>query len=110
MIKRVMGIAAIALLTTAGIVSAHEHKVTGTVTMAAADHLMMKTADGKDVTVKFTNETKITKGKDSVKPDAIKEGTRVVVTTASDEDPYPAMAVQVGAAAKPAPAKANVKK
>jgi hypothetical protein len=34
---------------------AHEgygHKVMGTVTMAAADHLMLKDKDGKDVTVK----------------------------------------------------------
>jgi len=35
----------------------HEHKVMGTVTMAAADHLMLKDKDGKDVTVKVTADT-----------------------------------------------------
>src|SRR5687767_14935094 len=32
----------------------HQHKVMGTVTMAAADHVMLKDKDGKDVTVKVT--------------------------------------------------------
>jgi ABC-type amino acid transport substrate-binding protein len=105
MIRKVLAIAAVALLATPAVVSAHEHKVMGTVTMAAADHLMMKTTDGHDVTVRFTRDTKITKDKEAVKPDAIKEGTRVVVTTASDADPYTAMAIQVGAAAKPVPPK-----
>lgn len=108
MIRKVLAIAGVALLATAAVVSAHEHKVMGTVTMVAADHLMMKTTDGHDVTVKFTKDTKITKGKEAVKADAIKEGTRVIVTTASDADPYTAMALQVGAAAKPA--SPNIKK
>ncbi len=29
----------------------HDHKVLGTVTMAAADHVMLKDKDNKDVTV-----------------------------------------------------------
>jgi hypothetical protein len=37
----------------------HEHKVMGTVTMAAADHVMLKDKDGKDVTIKVTKETKV---------------------------------------------------
>ena len=32
----------------------HEYKVMGPVTMAAADHVMLKDKDGKDVTVKVT--------------------------------------------------------
>ena len=37
----------------------HEHKVMGTVTMAAADHVMLKDKDGKDVMVKVTKDTKV---------------------------------------------------
>src|SRR3990170_3868693 len=55
----------------------HEHKVMGTVTMAAADHLMLKDKDGKDVTTKVTKDTKV-KGKQSLKVEDIKPGTRVV--------------------------------
>ena len=45
----------------------HEHKVMGTVTMAAADHVLVKTTDGKDVTILVTKDTKVsnqTKAKD----------------------------------------------
>ena len=86
---------------------AHEHKVMGTVTMVGPDHVMMKTTDGHDVTVNVTKDTKITKGKTPVKLDTIKQGTRLVVTTASDEAPYAAMSIQVGATA---PAKTTEKK
>ena len=37
----------------------HDHKVLGTVTMAAADHVMVKDRDGKDVTVLVTKATKV---------------------------------------------------
>ena len=53
----------------------HEHKVMGTVTMAAADHVMLKDKDGKDVTVKVTKDTKV-KAKPAVKVEEIKVGTR----------------------------------
>lgn len=104
MFKRVFSIAVVTLLATAGAALAHEHKVMGTVTMnmAKSNQLMMKTTDGHDVTVTVTPKTKITRGKDTVKLDSIKDKTRVVVTTASDEAPYEAMAIQVGAAAKEA--------
>jgi hypothetical protein len=36
----------------------HDHKVLGTVTMAAADHVMLEDKDNKDVTVYLTRETK----------------------------------------------------
>ncbi|MEO8520184.1 MAG: hypothetical protein ABI603_02410 [Acidobacteriota bacterium] len=74
----------------------------GTVTMTGTDHVMMKTTDGHAVTVTITKDTKITKGKNTAKADVIKEGTRLVVTTASEETPYTAIAIEVGAAAKAA--------
>ena len=63
----------------------HEHKILGTVTMAAADHVMLKDKNGKDVTVKVTKDTKV-KAKPAVKVEAIKLGTRVVVTAIEAKD------------------------
>ena len=76
----------------------HEHTVMGTVTMAAADHVMLKDKDGKDVTVKVTKDTKI-KAKPAVKVEEIKAGTRVVVTAVEEKDKsLTAKAIEVGAA------------
>jgi hypothetical protein len=58
----------------------HEHKVLGTVTMAAADHVMLKDKDNKDVTVYLTRETKVLKDKKPMKVEDIKTGLRVVIT------------------------------
>ena len=96
MTKRLLGITIFMLLMGVGSAFAHEHKVMGTVTMAATDHLMIKTTVGKEATVKIVAETKVTRGKETVKPESIKEGTRVVITTASDTAPYTAMSIQVG--------------
>src|SRR5688500_15269992 len=49
----------------------HEHKVMGTVTMAAADHVMLKDKDGKDVTIKVTKDTKV-KAKPMIKVEDLK--------------------------------------
>jgi len=77
----------------------HEHKVMGTVTMAAADHVMLKDKDGKDVTVKVTKDTKV-KAKPAVKVEEIKVGTRVVVTAVEEKDKsMTAKTIEVGAVA-----------
>ena len=60
----------------------HEHKAMGTVTMAAADHVMLKDKDGKDVTIKVNKDTTV-----KAKP-AIKVGTRVVITAVEEEDKH----------------------
>lgn len=90
-----------ALLMAAAPAFAHEHKVLGTVKAAAADHLTIKTTDGKDATIKIDGKTKVTRDNSSIKPESLAAGTRVVVTTVSDESPYVAMAIQAG----PPPAK-----
>jgi hypothetical protein len=75
----------------------HEHKVMGTVTMAAADHVMLKDKDGKDVTVKVTKDTKV-KAKPAVKIEEIKPGTRVVITAVEEKDKsMTAKAIEVAA-------------
>jgi hypothetical protein len=76
----------------------HEHKVMGTVTMAAADHVMLKDKDGKDVMVKVTKDTKV-KATPAVKVADIKVGSRVVVTAVEGKDEsLTAKSIEVGAA------------
>jgi hypothetical protein len=58
----------------------HDHKVLGTVTMAAADHVMLKDKDNKNVTVYLTRETRVIKDKKPMKVEDIKAGLRVVIT------------------------------
>ena len=77
----------------------HEHKVMGTVTMAAADHVILKDKDGKDVTIKVTKDTKV-KAKPLIKVDQITAGTRVVITAVEEKDKtMTAKTIEVGAAA-----------
>ena len=77
----------------------HEHKVMGTVTMAATDHVMLKDKDGKDVMVKVTKDTKV-KAKPAVKVEDIKVGSRVVITAVEEKDKsMTAKSIEVGAAA-----------
>ena len=77
----------------------HEHKVMGTVTMAAADHVMLKDKDGKDVTVKVTKDTKV-KAKPAVKVEDIRVGSRIVITAVEEKDKsLTAKSIEVGAVA-----------
>jgi len=76
----------------------HEHKVMGTVTMAAADRVMLKDRDGKDVMVKVTKDTKV-KAKPAVTVEEIKVGSRVVITGVEEKDKsMTAKTIEVGAA------------
>ena len=80
----------------------HDHKIMGTVTMAAADHVMLKDKDGKDVTVRVTANTKV-KAKPALKVEEIKTGTRVVITAEQQKDKsYTAKLIEVGVTAAPA--------
>jgi hypothetical protein len=77
----------------------HERKVMGTVTMAAADHIMLKDKEGKDVTVKVTKDTKV-KAKPAVKVNGIKVGSRIVVTAVEGKDKtMTAKSIEVGTVA-----------
>lgn len=62
----------------------HEHKVMGTITMAAADHIRLTSTEGKDVTIRVTKNTKVKPAPTKVAE--IKPGTRVVVTAVTDKD------------------------
>jgi hypothetical protein len=76
----------------------HDHKVMGTVTMAAADHVMVKDKDGKDVMVLVTKNTKV-RAKPAMKVADIKAGTRVVITATMAKDQMTAKTIEVGVAA-----------
>ena len=75
----------------------HEHRILGTVTMAAADHIMLKDKDGKNLTVKVTKDTKV-KARAAIKVEHIKAGTRVVITAVEGKDKsVVAKTIQAGA-------------
>ena len=77
----------------------HEHKVMGTVTMAAVDHVMLKDKDGKDVTIKVTKDTKV-KATPMIKTEQITAGTRVVISAVEGKDKtMTATTIEVGVAA-----------
>jgi hypothetical protein len=82
----------------------HDHKVMGTVTMAMADHIVVKDTAGKDVTIQVVKTTRV-KAKPAMKVEEIKAGTRVVITAAMQKDKMIAKEIQVGTdaanAAKP---------
>ncbi len=101
---RRFGIALVALfvLSVAGGSSAlahegHAHKVLGTVTMAASDHVMLKDKDGKDVTVLITKTTKVLRDKKPMKIEDIKSGMRVVVTAVTEKEKLVATTIELGA-------------
>ena len=77
----------------------HEHKVLGTVTMAATDHVMLKSNDGKDVTVQVTKETKILMAKKPMKIEDVKAGMRIVVTAVTEKEQVMAKVIELGAGA-----------
>ena len=64
----------------------HERKVLGTVTMVAADHVMVKTPDGKDATVQINKDTKFLKSRKPMKASDLKVGMRIVIAAVTDED------------------------
>jgi hypothetical protein len=90
-----------AAILSSGVAAAHEghnHRIMGTVTMAAADHVMVKSKDGKDVTVKVTKNTKV-RSKPALKVEEIRAGTRVLIVAAQEKDKsFTAKTIEVGAA------------
>lgn len=81
--------AAVTTLALGGVASAHpghEHKIMGTVTMAAPDHVMLKDKDGKDATVSINRDTKFLRAKKAMKVSDVKVGMRIVVTAVTDDN------------------------
>ena len=99
--QRLIALAFAAALALPTAVLAHEGhgvKKMGTITMAAPDHLMMKTADGKEVIIAVNAKTKVVKGKTIMKLSDLTAGTRIVATVATAKAPFTASEIAVGAA------------
>ena len=84
----------------------HDHKIMGTVTMAMADHVMVKDKDGKNVTVMVTKTTRV-KSTPAMKVQDIKAGTRVVITATMVKETMNATLIEVGVAPAPVAARAS---
>ncbi len=83
----------------------HEHKVMGTVTMVAADHVMLDDTNKKSVMVYLKPDTKVVHGKMAMKVTDIKKDMRIVVTAVTEKvkgkDRLFATSIEMGAS-KPA--------
>lgn len=99
-IAAVTAVAMIALLTVTTFAHpGHDQKVMGTVTMAAADHVMLKTTEGKDATVVINKDTKFTRAKKAMKASDLVVGMRVVIAAVTDDndDKLIAKTIELGA-------------
>lgn len=84
---RIAAAALVAAVAMSGVAIAHaNHKIMGTVTMVAADHVMVKDRAGKEHTIKLVKTTKVTRNKKAMKASDLAVGTRVVATVVSDKD------------------------
>lgn len=71
-----------AVLIAPGVAAAHEghmHKALGTVASVDGPHVVIKTTDGKSLTVMLDKTTTVTRGKEKLDASAVKTGTRVSV-------------------------------
>jgi len=84
---RIATVALVAAVAMSGAAIAHaNHKIMGTVTMVAADHLMLKDRAGKAYTITLVKTTKVTRDKKVIKAADLAVGTRIVATVVSDKD------------------------
>ncbi len=77
----------------------HEHKrFMGTVTMIDQKHVMLKTKEGKEITIYLDQSTKYRRGSAAATAAGagVKVGDRVVVSVTSDREPYTAKEVRLG--------------
>jgi hypothetical protein len=107
--RRHLAIALVVALAVPSVVfghTGHAHKVMGTVSSIDGPHLVVKTTDGKTVTVMLDAKTRITQGKAKLAAGALKVGDRIVAEGPEDKGMMTATILQVGTA----PAAAAVKK
>ena len=97
--KSIIAVALAGALIMPAVARAHEghtHKVMGTVSSVAGDHVMVKTTDGKTVMVMLDNKTAITRGKTKLDRAAVKAGERVVVEGTEEKEMVMAKTVKLG--------------
>ena len=79
----------------------HTHKVMGTVSSIDGKNVVVKTTDGKTVTVVLGAKTKITQGKKTIDATALKVGNRLVAEGTEDKEMFLATTVRLGAVPVP---------
>ena len=75
----------------------HVHTM-GTIQAIDAQHVQVRTADGKDVTIQLTDQTKYIKGKASAKASDAMVGQRVVVDSKEEKGGLVAEEMRIGVA------------
>lgn len=78
----------------------HTHRYMGTITAASDSQLSLKTTDGKIVTFKLDEKTRITKGKTAGGAKDLAPGERAVVEADGGKGPRTAKAIKLAASAK----------
>ncbi len=103
--RKILAVLSVMLLSLAASTAAmahpgHDHKIMGTVTMVAADHVMVKDPDGKDATAVINKDTKFLRAKKAMKASDLKVGMRIVITavTDADDDKSVATVIELGVA------------
>ena len=79
----------------------HIHWIMGTVTLADAKHLVVKTPGGETLSIEVTAKTTVTRDKKKVPLSELRAGRRVVVDIGNGEDPLVAGEIRVGVAQLP---------
>jgi hypothetical protein len=74
----------------------HDHRLLGTVTMAAADHVMLDDTARKPITVQVTKNTRVLRDRKPIKAETIPVGSRVVVVAVMEKNRYIAKTIDVG--------------
>ena len=99
--KWLMVVVACVVLLAPAAVRAHEghtHKALGTVSSINGQHVVVKTTDGKSITVMLDKETTITRGKEKLDAAALKVGERVSVDYMEEKGMNMAHAVKLSTA------------
>jgi phosphopantetheine adenylyltransferase len=79
----------------------HLHNILGTVSSIDHPHVVVKTTDGKSVTVMLDKETKITRGKEKLDAASLKVGERVSVDYMEEKGMNMARAVKLATTPPP---------
>jgi hypothetical protein len=76
----------------------HLHKALGTVASVDGQHVVVKTTDGKSITVMLDKDTTVTRGKEKLDAAAVKAGLRVSVDYMEENKMMMAHAIKLAAA------------
>jgi hypothetical protein len=76
----------------------HMHKALGTVASIDGPHVVLKTTDGKSLTVMLDKETTVTRGKEKLDASAVKVGERISVDYMEEKGMMMAHAVKLATA------------